>query len=133
MSIHATARRPIRPSAQLLLCICTNSKGQSRQRPEQTRITALFRCVRELTAGQGCGTWRELRVLPGCQSQPPAPHVPPGPAHRPRAPGPAHRGRRASHARGYFAPSVVCVLLPGGLFNPPLPVHGGGQAPISRR
>ncbi|XP_026960378.1 TPA-induced transmembrane protein isoform X2 [Sagmatias obliquidens] len=89
MSIHATARRPIRPSAQLLLCICTNSKRQSKQRPEQTRKTALFRCVPELTADQGCGTWRELGALPGRQSPPPTPHAPPGPAHRPRAPRPA--------------------------------------------
>lgn len=76
MSIHATARRPIRPSAQLLLCICTNSTRQSKQRPEQTRKTALFRCVPELTAGQGCGTWRDLGALPGVKArlQPPTPH-----------------------------------------------------------
>lgn len=98
---------PTGPSARRLLWICAHGEGLSRQRPEQTRKTALLRGAREPAVGAAARPRRGLGRLPSAAPPRPPPEV--GPA------APAGGGVRARReATLDSAPLRVCALLLAG-------------------
>nr|XP_035922482.1 TPA-induced transmembrane protein isoform X1 [Halichoerus grypus] len=118
------SRHPARPSAQLLLWICANWERLSRQRPEQTRKTALLCSTREPTGGAAALPRRGLGRLLNT--------APPRPAAR-GLPRRARGGRSASWSGGHSGLCTLACEHPAsrGPLSPPLRVHGRGQIPIA--
>lgn len=103
------SRHPAGPSAPLLLRICAKWERPRRQRPEQTRKTALLCSAREPTVGAAALPRRGLGRLPSASAAPPRPPPEVGRA------APAGGGERAARESTlHSAPLRVCALLPAG-------------------
>lgn len=95
---------PTRPSARRLLWICAHGEGLSRQRPEQTRKTALLRGAREPAVGAAARPRRGLGRLPSA--------APPRPARRPRSAPPRPRGAECEPVGRPLWTLHPCVCVP---------------------